>query len=48
MGKRCVMRWTQSWMTNEAEQATVRGVSIFLVVDNKIREQLSYIKGTIG
>ena len=47
MGKRCVVRWTQSWMISEAEQVTVRGVGIFLLADSKIREQFSYIKGTV-
>lgn len=41
MGYRCVMRWKYSW----GDEGDVRGVDIFQVKDDLIREKLSYVKG---
>ena len=45
LGRRCVMRWRYDWVDEEGELGHVRGVDIFLVEDDLIREKLSYVKG---
>jgi ketosteroid isomerase-like protein len=45
LGERCVMRWRYSWVDAKGEQGHVRGVDIFRVRNDAIREKLSYVKG---
>ncbi|HVN15113.1 MAG TPA: nuclear transport factor 2 family protein [Anaerolineales bacterium] len=45
MGERCIMRWKYSWVDAVGEKGHVRGVDIFRVRDELIREKLSYVKG---
>lgn len=45
LGERCVMRWRYSWVGAKGEQGHVRGVDIFRVRNDAIREKLSYVKG---
>jgi ketosteroid isomerase-like protein len=45
-GERCIMRWRYSWVDIEGEKGHVRGVDIFRVRNNFIREKLSYVKGS--
>lgn len=45
MGERCIMRWKYSWVDAAGKKGHVRGVDIFRVRDELIREKLSYVKG---
>ena len=45
MGLHCVMRWRYDWETASGEKGHVRGVDIFRVEDELIRENFSYVKG---
>lgn len=45
LGERCVMRWRYSWVDAKGEQGHVRGVDIYRVRNDAIREKLSYVKG---
>jgi ketosteroid isomerase-like protein len=45
LGERCVMRWRCDWVDLQGEAAHVRGVDIYRVRQEAIREQLSYVKG---
>ena len=44
-GNRCIMRWKYSWVGGQDQQGHVRGVDVFKVVEGKIAEKLSYVKG---
>jgi predicted SnoaL-like aldol condensation-catalyzing enzyme len=44
-GERCIMRWSYRWVDQAGENGHVRGVDIFRVRGNSIREKLSYVKG---
>lgn len=44
LGQRCVMRWRYDWGA-PGEQGHVRGVDIYLVQGDLIREKRSYVKG---
>ena len=45
LGRRCVMRWTYSWVDASGQKGHVRGVDIFKETDGLISEKLSYVKG---
>lgn len=45
LGRRCIMRWRYTWVGAGGELGHVRGVDIFWVEDELIREKLSYVKG---
>lgn len=45
LGSHCIMRWRYSWVDAQDQQGHVRGVDIFKVVEGKIAEKLSYVKG---
>jgi len=45
LGERCVMRWTYHWQQAGGQQGHVRGVDLFRVSGDLIREKLSYVKG---
>ncbi len=45
LGERCVMRWKYSWVDAEGQKGHVRGVDLFRVTNDLIREKLSYVKG---
>jgi predicted SnoaL-like aldol condensation-catalyzing enzyme len=45
LGRRCIMRWRYEWASADGTAGHVRGVDIFRVEDNLIREKLSYVKG---
>lgn len=45
LGKHCVMRWVYSWQEASGEKGHVRGVDIFRVENELIREKFSYVKG---
>ncbi len=45
LGRRCIMRWRYEWTSADGQPGHVRGVDIFRVEDELIREKLSYVKG---
>jgi ketosteroid isomerase-like protein len=45
LGNRCILRWKSTWIDGAGKNRHVRGVDIFLVRENLIREQRSYVKG---
>lgn len=45
LGRRCVLRWRDEWDEEQGGPVTLRGVDIFWVEDDLIRERLSYVKG---
>lgn len=45
LGRRCIMRWQYEWAGADGRRGHVRGVDIFRVEDELIREKLSYVKG---
>jgi limonene-1,2-epoxide hydrolase len=45
MGLRCVMRWRFEWVDAAGKKDHVRGVDLFRVQGERIREKLSYVKG---
>lgn len=45
LGRRCIMRWRYTWLGTDGKAGHVRGVDIFWVEDELIREKLSYVKG---
>ena len=45
MGERCIMRWTYTWVDPKGNTGHVRGVDLFQVKNDLIREKLSYVKG---
>lgn len=45
LGRRCIMRWRYEWAGDGGQPGHVRGVDIFRVEDDLIREKLSYVKG---
>ena len=44
-GWRCVMRWRYEWVDAAGKTGHVRGVDIFRVEGELIREKFSYVKG---
>jgi ketosteroid isomerase-like protein len=44
-GDRGVVRWVYHWTNEAGEPGHVRGVDIFRVVEDKVAEKLSYVKG---
>ncbi|MBN9390136.1 MAG: nuclear transport factor 2 family protein [Chloroflexi bacterium] len=44
-GDRCVARWVYHWVSEAGKPGHVRGVDIFRVVEGKVAEKLSYVKG---
>lgn len=42
-GERAVYRWRYCW--DDSGKGYVRGVDVFRVVDGKVKEKLSYVKG---
>lgn len=44
-GKRCIMRWRYEWVDANGVEGYVRGVDLYQVDDQGIREKLSYVKG---
>ena len=44
-GDRCTARWRYFFDVDSADAASVRGVDVFRVIDGKIAEKLSYVKG---
>lgn len=44
-GKRCIMRWRYEWVDANGVEGHVRGVDLYQVDDQGIREKLSYVKG---
>lgn len=45
LGRHCVMRWRYEWTDADGREGHVRGVDLYLVEDELIREKLSYVKG---
>ena len=45
LGRRCIMRWRYEWVGADGTPGHVRGVDIFRIEDELIREKLSYVKG---
>jgi ketosteroid isomerase-like protein len=45
LGLRCVARWRYTWLDEQGEMSTVRGVDILRIKNSLISERLSYIKG---
>jgi ketosteroid isomerase-like protein len=45
LGRRCIVRWRYTWADVGGIEGHVRGVDIYLVEDDLIREKLSYVKG---
>lgn len=45
LGKRCIMRWRYEWVDANGDVGHVRGVDLYQVDDQGIREKLSYVKG---
>ena len=45
MGKRCVGRWTCSWLSAAGTTESLRGADIFRTSKDSILEILSYVKG---
>jgi len=45
LGERCVLRWTYHWVDDQGQAGHVRGVDIFRVLDGRVTEKLSYVKG---
>lgn len=45
LGERCVMRWRSEWINKTGERNHLRGVDVFRVREDTIREQYSYVKG---
>ena len=45
LGRRCIMLWRHEWVDADGRRGHVRGVDIFRVEDELIREKLSYVKG---
>ena len=43
-GDRCVVRWVYHWI-REGAPGHVRGVDLFRVVNGRVAEKLSYVKG---
>lgn len=43
-GDRCAVRWVYHWV-REGTAGHVRGVDLFRVVDGRVAEKLSYVKG---
>ena len=44
MGDRCVVRWVYHWV-RDGKPGHVRGIDLFRVMDGKVAEKLSYVKG---
>ncbi len=44
-GDRCVVRWVYQWVSKTGEAGHVRGIDLFRVVEGKVAEKLSYVKG---
>lgn len=44
-GDRCVVRWRYRWAPDGEAPGHVRGVDVFRVVDGRVAEKLSYVKG---
>lgn len=44
-GERCVMRWIYHWVDPTGQPGHVRGVDVYRVVNGKIAEKFSYVKG---
>jgi ketosteroid isomerase-like protein len=44
-GDRAVVRWVYRWVDETGVPGHVRGVDIFRVVEGKVVEKLSYVKG---
>jgi hypothetical protein len=44
-GDRAIVRWTHPWEHSDGERGHVRGIDVFRVVDGKVAEKLSYVKG---
>lgn len=44
-GERCVMRWKYSWVDTSGNQGHVRGIDLYRVKKDQIKEKLSYVKG---
>jgi steroid delta-isomerase-like uncharacterized protein len=45
LGRRCVMRWTYTWVDASGQNGHVRGVDVFQERDGLLIEKLSYVKG---
>ncbi len=45
MGDRAVVRWRYEWRDAGGGPGHVRGVDVFRVVDGRVAEKLSYVKG---
>jgi ketosteroid isomerase-like protein len=44
-GERAFVRWRYRWENGDGTHGHVRGVDIFRVLDGKVAEKLSYVKG---
>jgi ketosteroid isomerase-like protein len=44
-GERCVMRWVYHWVDSQGKPGHIRGVDLYKIMDGKIVEKLSYVKG---
>jgi ketosteroid isomerase-like protein len=44
MGQRGVVRWVYHWI-RDGQAGHVRGIDLFRVVDGRVAEKLSYVKG---
>lgn len=44
-GDRCVVRWRYTYNRSDGSPTHLRGVDLFRVVDGKVAEKLSYVKG---
>ena len=42
---RCVMRWRYQWQGADGQSGYIRGIDLYKLVDSKIAEKLSYVKG---
>jgi len=42
---RCVMRWRYHWQDANGQPGAIRGIDLYKLVDDKIAEKLSYVKG---
>ena len=44
-GERAFVRWQYRWESPDGAAGYIRGVDLFRVVDGKVAEKLSYVKG---
>jgi len=47
-GERCMMHWRYEWIDNTGEKRYIRGVDIYQIKDDHIKEIRSYVKGMVN